>query len=462
VAFNPDSVHRFRLTGYDADVNDGGAEVRGRALLRYALDEQHRFEEVFEFACGNRDLGSATATAGTAAGFERVVRLLHLAAGVSYYKTAAPRHIVVETGAISEAERQLMHGLYDRGLREFAVRNRLEVPRDLHITAEPAGSCASQHPRAQAPADAPAPGVAVPIGGGKDSIVVAEALRERRPILVSVNPNPASRRVAAIAQLELLEIHRTIDPGLFELNTSGALNGHVPVTAIVSLATVAGGYACGYDTTVVAMERSADAPTRRLAGRHGEIATVNHQWSKSTEAEHLVQGVLRSSVHPSVRYLSPLRRFDELEITEAFATLTPYLPAFRSCNKVSRISGASDAWCLDCPKCRFVFLALATALDRRELTEVFGADLLADGRQVEGFVDLLQPERKPFECVGTVEEVDAAFRRVLCDSQWAGAAVLERIRPLLDSRPAAVSSSPATPTEVFETVRATVADAKVS
>ena len=71
-----------------------------------------------------------------------------------------------------------------------------------------------------------------------------------------------------------------MSPRLLELNSAGALNGHVPITAIVSLIVVAAGYVYGYDTTLVALERSADEATSLVGG-----VAVNHQWSKSTECE---------------------------------------------------------------------------------------------------------------------------------------------------------------------------------
>ena len=79
---------------------------------------------------------------------------------------------------------------------------------------------------------------------------------------------------------------RTFSPRLLELNAAGALNGHVPITAIVSLIVVAAGYVYGYDTTLVALERSADEATALV-----DDVAVNHQWSKSTECELALRSV---------------------------------------------------------------------------------------------------------------------------------------------------------------------------
>ena len=141
----------------------------------------------------------------------------------------------------------------------------------------------------------------VPVGGGKDSIVLIEALKQAGPPpglevrLVAINRQPAMQRTADVSGFKLASINRTLSPRLHELNAAGALNGHVPITAIVSLIVVAAGYVHGYDTTLVALERSADEATSLV-----DDVAVNHQWSKSTECELALRSALRESVSRSV------------------------------------------------------------------------------------------------------------------------------------------------------------------
>src|SRR5690606_21546377 len=59
------------------------------------------------------------------------VRVLHLFAGVSYYKCVAPTRLVVPT--LSDAERAAVTALYDSGLREFAHRNQMQVPLPVEL-----------------------------------------------------------------------------------------------------------------------------------------------------------------------------------------------------------------------------------------------------------------------------------------------------------------------------------------
>ena len=76
-----------------------------------------------------------------------------------------------------------------------------------------------------------------------------------------------------------------------------------------------------------------------------------------------------------------------------------------------RPGAARESWCCDCPKCRFVFLALAPFSEPAHLREVFGRDLLDDESQFEGFALLTATGgHKPFECVGEEQESLAAMR----------------------------------------------------
>ena len=106
--------------------------------------------------------------------------------------------------------------------------------------------------------------------------MVIEALRDLEPLLVAVNPSPAALRVADTSGLRLVSLRRTIDPSLLELNANGALNGHIPITAVISLMAVAAGYVHGYSTTVMALEGSADEATqaRRFGGGQPSVEQV--------------------------------------------------------------------------------------------------------------------------------------------------------------------------------------------
>ncbi len=219
---------------------------------------------------------------------------LHIAAGTSYYKAAAPAVVIVDGGGLTAEEADFHRHLYDDGLREFAVVNGLPVPRPVTIVSDPvtlASTPVGRAGRREGRFGNRPNGLVVPIGGGKDSLVLAEALRPLQPRLFAVDPHPLVVDLAGQAGLDLLVARRTLSPELSRLNQNGALNGHVPITAIVSLIGVLGASIYGYDTIAMAIERSASEETVMVDG-----VPVNHQYSKSRQFEELLRGLVASSV----------------------------------------------------------------------------------------------------------------------------------------------------------------------
>jgi UDP-N-acetyl-alpha-D-muramoyl-L-alanyl-L-glutamate epimerase len=338
-------------------------------------------------------------------------------AGVSYYKAAAPAEVVVDGPAPGPAQARLLEALYSEGLGEFAFRNGLDA---LPRPAFPVGSSA---PATGAVAPS---GLLVPVGGGKDSVVAIEVARRAGAAvtLFSVGDATPIARTAAVAGLPRLIATRRLDPRLVELNAAGALNGHVPVTAIVSCAALLTAAANGLAAVAMANERSASSGNLTHYG-----VDINHQFSKGLEAERLLRAAL-AEVRPDTDYFSLLRPASELGIARAFAALPAYHRAFTSCNAVFRLDPQlrATSWCGHCPKCRFVFLALAPFLDRAALTAIFdGRDLLDDPEQYDGIAALAAVgAHKPFECVGEEAESVAALRLLAEDPRWCDAAVVRR------------------------------------
>jgi len=412
-AFDPARYATFRFTGWTFD------EPSATAELAYALDEELEFTERIVLPSGALPLDPARRAA-----LHAVLGLLHQVAGVSYYKVAAPPRLAVETGPLTERRARLLTDVYVHGLGEYAYRNGLELAGRLRFGGDPAA--------APAPAALAAGGRSlVPVGGGKDSVVALETMRAAGAdlALFSVGDPTAIAATAAVSGLERLIARRTIDPLVGRLNAEGALNGHVPVTAIVSLVALATAVLHRFDEVVLANERSASQGNVE----HGGIE-VNHQWSKGIAFERGLRDVLAHEVSPDLGYFSILRGASELGIARAFARLPAYHHAFTSCNATFRLDERRRAatWCRDCPKCRFVTLALAPFLAPAEVASIFGADLLDDPAQIPGFFALCGfEEHKPFECVGEREESVAAFRLLAADPRWAGHEVVRAARERL-------------------------------
>jgi UDP-N-acetyl-alpha-D-muramoyl-L-alanyl-L-glutamate epimerase len=425
--FDPGSVGVFRVKGRAFDRGSGTVS------LHYALDDRCSFVETITF-----ETPFVVDPALDGPGLERALLHLQIAAGTSYYKTAAPPVVVVEGEGLAPDEREFHRRLYDEGLREFAVANGLGVPRAVDI--EYAGPPAPSPP----PAAPPRPGgLLVPIGGGKDSMVLIEAVKERQPRLFAVNPHPLVVDLARRTGLDMIVVRRRLDPELAVFNESGALNGHVPITAIISLVAVVGSFLYGYDSIAMAVERSASEETVLVEG-----VPVNHQYSKSLELERLLQDLIATRIDPGLSYGSALRPYSELAIARTFARLTGYHGTFCSCNAAFRQSAATDdRWCGHCPKCRFVALMLAPFLDREALTGIIGRDLFADPAEIDGFAALMSDRDKPFECVGERRESAAAMRILSSLPGWRDTPVVralsDRARALVDDADVSALLAPA-------------------
>jgi len=396
----------------------------GVVELAYAFDDGAPLVERITFP------GAPRVPAGREAAFAAALRLLHLVAGVSYYKAGIPPHIELAGGALDAASADLLDALYLHGLAEFAYRNNLDLRGRI---AFPRGATA-------VPA-APALGLAartlVPIGGGKDSLVAVEALKAigAEATAVWIGDSDLIAACAARTGLPTLNIRRELAPGLFELNRLGAWNGHIPVTAVNSAILAVAAILYDFDSIAFANERSASAATLEYDGQ-----LVNHQWSKSAAFEALLADWLHGHVAADLDYCSLLRPYAELAVTRAFARLPDYFDVFSSCNRNFRLIGPkpADRWCGQCPKCHFVFLALAPFLPKPRLLQVFGRNLLDDEELAAGFDALLEyHDHKPFECVGEGAEARAAMFALSQRPEWREDALVARfvdeILPHLDA-----------------------------
>jgi UDP-N-acetyl-alpha-D-muramoyl-L-alanyl-L-glutamate epimerase len=423
-SFDPAAFQAFRFLARELDAN-------GRVTLRYALDREVELVERIELPV-RAPLGEAQI-----ARVDGLLSLLHWVAGVSYFKLALPGEVVCKDRRPTPAVAALLEALYSEGLGELAYTNALdELPRPrFRASARPTGDehgaggepgGAGEHGAGDAAAREQPRRVLVPVGGGKDSAVALEIVRRAgvETALFSIGDAPPIARTVAVAGLPHLLARRRLDPSLPALNAAGALNGHVPVSAIVACVAALTAALHGFDAVAMANERSASAGSLVWDG-----IEVNHQFSKGLRAERLLAAAL-AELGAGVRCFSVLRPASELAIARAFARMERYHGAFTSCNAIFRLDPAlrASSWCLDCPKCRFVFLALAPFSTPAHLAKIFGADLLADERQFEGFALLTATGgHKPFECVGEEQESLAAVRLLAADERWREHAVVRRL-----------------------------------
>lgn len=422
----PDSVAEIAASGWTAQSSlefvfagyDWFPE-RGTLKLNYRLDGMS-FSEQFRFPLPDRPV-SAPPQAVRAA-----IELLHWLAGVSYWKAGCPRWVRFDGSGPDRWQAAWLNRVYRDGLAEFAWHHELG-PERFEVFSGP-----ERAPEPAAPAGL-GEAVLLPLGGGKDSLVAWSRLHQlgRPPVTVQVGSAGLITDVARSLQSHHLVVERQLDPGLQALNARGALNGHVPVTAINAAALTVLALLHGCGAVVFANERSAEEATLTDATGRG----VNHQFSKTLAFESMFDHWVRSRIAPDLAVFSILRQDRELAICREFARLEPLHAVFSSCNRNFHLGGSrTDRWCGACPKCHFVFLCLAPFMAPQALVRIFGADLLDDPACVDGFRALLALDgRKPFECVGEADEARSALRYLSGQPEWRKHAVVAALSPALDS-----------------------------
>ena len=326
---------------------------------------------------------------------------------VSYWKCVCSPVIEVRPFALSGEQVDFWKKLYWNGLGEFYYVNGIRDTLRDFVQIES---------RADAPLTKPfelplTDSYLVPIGGGKDSVVTLEALRsgncDIRPLIM--NPRGATTLCAQRGGFEMdqvLEIKRTIHPQLLDLNKQGCLNGHTPFSAMLGFYTLLASALSGRKHIALSNESSANEST--VVG-----TSVNHQYSKSLEFENDFRAYVAQFVSPSFNYFSFLRPLSELQIASLFARKEQYFDVFKSCNAGSK----QDIWCGKCAKCLFAYIILSPFIEPERLNGIFGKNMLDDAELRPLFDQLIgAAETKPFECVGTVSEVNSALSLTL--SRW--------------------------------------------
>ena len=424
--FNRDAIQTFRFVRCAFDAATGVAQ------LVYAFDDSPELIETITVPGAPFVLDDARRDA-----VERALRLLHLITGVSYYKAAVPQNIAIESYAIDADTAALLELIYVNGLGEFAYRNGLDLHGRIRFPHVASADAVAATPTLDFPVPVPACRALTAIGGGKDSLVTIEALRSAG-IDQTVTWIGGSQLIAACASrtgLPTLNVGRQLAPQLFDYNRAGAWNGHIPVTAVNSSILVFAALLTGHDQVVFSNERSASYGS--LIEGTGE---VNHQWSKGWAFEDAFGRHVTTHIQPSLHYYSLLRPLSELAVARKFAQIDRYDAHFSSCNRNFHILGERPAnrWCGICPKCHFVFLALAPFMPKPRLMGIFGRNLLDDPAQAPGFDALLEFEdHKPFECVGEGRESRAAMASLAQRPEWREDALVERfareIAPQLDA-----------------------------
>ena len=317
---------------------------------------------------------------------------------ISYWKLACPKRVYIQPFKLDDNQIRWWKKLYFNGLGEFFYLNGIKenVNDFMEIINESEKSCDIINIQLQESA-------LVPVGGGKDSVVTLELLKNKMPIIpLIINPRGATTEcvtTAGFSEEQVAVIKRTLDPTMLKMNNEGFLNGHTPFSAMLAFYTLLIGFLTNSKYIALSNESSANEPTV-------PDTEVNHQYSKSIAFENDFRNYVNEYISSDIQYFSFLRPINELQIASLFAKNKDYYKVFKSCN----VGSKTDSWCGKCPKCLFTYIIMSPFISEEELKDIFGKNLLNDNdllpilKQLKG-----ETEVKPFECVGTIEEVNACI-----------------------------------------------------
>ena len=324
---------------------------------------------------------------------------------ISYWKATCSKNVIIKAGYINEEQINFFKKLYFHGLGELFYTNGIEPNYEdfMNIT------CVIEPTNINIP-NYNGKGNLIPIGGGKDSNVSLELLKnsfEDNNAFI-INPKEVTLKCAELAgydESNTITVKRTIDKNLIELNKLGFINGHTPFSALVAFIS----YLCAYinNKKYIVLSNESSANESNVAG-----TKINHQYSKTYEFENDFNEYTKKYFQINIKYFSLLRPLTEYQIAMLFSKYEKYHNVFKSCNVGSK--SLPWKWCCNCPKCLFVFIILSPFLYKEKLINIFGEDLFEKEDLLNTFIELTgYGETKPFECVGTYEEVRYAISKVI-------------------------------------------------
>lgn len=326
---------------------------------------------------------------------------------VSYWKSTCSPRVIIKCGYLNEEQIAWWKKLYFYGLGELFFTNNIEtnIEEFMQITClEKENKLEYEEIQEQSE------GYIIPIGGGKDSVVTLETLKvdRKKDYCLIINPKPVTLECAKIAGFEnenIIEVYRTIDKNLIDLNQKGFINGHTPFSAMLAYVSYFIAYLLSKKYIALSNENSANESN--VLGKK-----INHQYSKSFEFECDFEKYANKYLKAPVKYFSFLRPLNELQIAKIFSRQEKYHLVFKSCNVGSK--GKEWKWCCNCAKCLFAYTILSPYLYKGKLVKIFGEDMFENKGLLKTFLELTgNGETKPFDCVGTFEEVNFAISKTI-------------------------------------------------
>lgn len=326
---------------------------------------------------------------------------------ISYWKCTCSPKIIIKCGFLNNEQIEWWKKIYFYGLSELFYTNNIKTNIQDFVTIE----CTNKNTNIEyEPIKDEYYGYIVPIGGGKDSVVTLETLEldKKNDYCLIINPKSVTLKCANLAGFEdknIIEIYRNIDSKLIDLNKNGFINGHTPFSAMLAFLSYFIAYVMS--KKYIALSNESSANESNVVGKK-----INHQYSKSFEFECDFEKYSNKFLKMPVKYFSFLRPLNELQIAKIFSKHEKYHNIFKSCNVGSKEK--EWKWCCNCAKCLFAYIILSPYLYKDKLVDIFEIDLFKKDDLLKTFIELTgNGDTKPFDCVGTFEEVNFAISKTI-------------------------------------------------
>ena len=373
----------------------------GIAKFNYHFDSGLSFEESVVFQIRDHSYDSSV--------LDQALFLSFILVGTSYWKTFPTTDITLPQD-LDNFQAKFFNSVFQEGMSQYAFENNLTRDDLAHFIVTTESNTSNTQYKGR--------GVMALQSGGKDSLLTASLLEKANINYTPWYVSSSDRHPSILDHLSQPPIvaRRNIDhQSLSQAVQSGALNGHVPVTFILQSFALIQAILLGKNQILTSIGHEGSEPHLVI-----DDLAVNHQWSKTWEAEQLFSRYVQDYISADIQIGSPLRQFSELKIAELFVqnSWTEFGHSFSSCNVANYRQGTDNSqltWCGNCPKCANSFLLFAPFLPALELKSVFGGrDLFANSDLAETFQGLLGLGgiMKPFECVGETSELRRAYHMI--------------------------------------------------
>ena len=395
VEFNGKTFNNFIYVGYDILINEN------KIVLHYSVDNLYFFNPEYSL-----DLNSLNSIDK----IEYEVFNFGMSEISSFYKAFCADNIIIKCGFLNNEQIKFWENLYTKGLGEFFYKNNIDFRNLIKISTDSIKFKQRDildKVSSSIDSDIHNKKVLLPIGGGKDSIVSAEILKEKNIdfswFMIETIEN-AIKVIDTSHVKSLYTISRNVETNfklIKELSQQGFPDGHVPISAVYAFSAVIIAKLHDFDYIAISQERSSNIGQTTYLGME-----INHQYSKTFEMESNIHEYILKYISPNIYHFSILRHLYEIQIASEFVKHPEYFYSFISCNKGLK----TGIWCGICDKCVFTWSLLSAFLDIEILEKIWHKNLFEDKNLLTKFINLVgDGEMKAFDCVGTFEESKLAL-----------------------------------------------------